>query len=139
MAEVNLIFGWAWVLVGVVVGAVMGMFFAREEWLGGYGSWRRRMVRLGHIAFMGMAAVNIGFALTVSGSAPGSAFGDGFSQEGVVLCVASICFLVGGIGMPVVCLLSAWKKSWRHAFCLPVVALVVGLGSLLVALMLRTN
>ncbi|QQE10479.1 hypothetical protein JD969_13320 [Planctomycetota bacterium] len=129
MAEVNLIFGWAWVMMGIFVGAVVGMFFVREEFMGGYGSWRRRMVRLGHIAFMGMAAVNIGFALTVKTY--------GLSDfDGVWL--VSLCFLIGGIGMPLVCLLSAWKKCLRHAFCVPVVALVVGLGGLGMAFVVST-
>ncbi|QDU32485.1 hypothetical protein KS4_05170 [Poriferisphaera corsica] len=121
MVEVNLIFGWAWVMVGIFTGAVIGMFFAREDFMGGYGSWRRRMVRLGHIAFMGMAAVNIGFALTVKV----------FGVSGWGINISGASLIIGGIGMPVICLLSAWRKSWRHAFALPVSMLLIGIGSLL--------
>ena len=130
MVEMNLVFGWMWVLVGIVVGGVVGIFFAKEEFMGGYGSWRRRMVRLGHIAFMGMAAVNIGFALTVR--MLGSVHTDW-------VCVASVCFLIGGVGMPVVCLLSAWKKWWRHGFALPVCALGVGVVFTILIFMTRLN
>ena len=43
MSDLNLIFGWGWVLVGIVVGAVVGMFLlARNLWAGmeaGGGGW----------------------------------------------------------------------------------------------------
>ena len=72
-------------------------------------------MRLGHIAFMGMAAVNVGFGLTVR------AFGM-VGVDGGLVEAGSVLFLIGGVGMPAVCLLSAWRKGWRHAFALPVVA-----------------
>ena len=44
---------------------VLGLFFHRENWLGGYASLKRRMYRLGHISFFGLGAVNLLFWLTV--------------------------------------------------------------------------
>ena len=41
------------------------MFFHGEDWLGGYGSWRRRMLRLGHISMIGTGLLNLAFALSV--------------------------------------------------------------------------
>ena len=38
-------------LAGVLSGMAMGLFFHQDGWLGGYGSFRRRLLRLGHIAF----------------------------------------------------------------------------------------
>ena len=38
--------------VGVVSGATIGLFFHREAFLGGYDTWRRRLVRLGHPSSM---------------------------------------------------------------------------------------
>ena len=49
----HLVIAWVAILVGLLSGTVIGQFFHREEWLGGYHSWRRRMVRLGHVAFLG--------------------------------------------------------------------------------------
>jgi hypothetical protein len=40
---VNLLAGWTSVLLGFVAGAVPGLYFWRDEWLGGYGSWRRQL------------------------------------------------------------------------------------------------
>ena len=43
--------GWLGMLLGVLSGAIIGLFFHREDWMGGYGSYRRRLTRLGHISF----------------------------------------------------------------------------------------
>ena len=42
--------GWGLILAAFLVGAVIGLRTHRDEFLGGYASFRRRMVRLGHIA-----------------------------------------------------------------------------------------
>src|SRR4051812_205671 len=52
-ADLNIAAAWIGILCGVLGGAVVGLFFHRDEWLGGYGSWRRRLARLGHISFFG--------------------------------------------------------------------------------------
>jgi hypothetical protein len=38
--------------------------------------------------------------------------------------VASACFVAGGIAMPAICFLSAWRRPFRHLFAFPVIALV---------------
>jgi len=40
----------------------------------------------------------------------------------------SPCFVAGGIAMPCVCFLAAWRKPFRHLFPLPVVALVLAVA-----------
>ena len=44
-ATLNLIAGWLGMLAGVLSGAILGLFFHREDWMGGYGSYRRRLAR----------------------------------------------------------------------------------------------
>jgi hypothetical protein len=108
--------GWLGMLLGVVSGAVIGLFFHREDWMGGYGSYRRRLTRLGHISFFGLALVNFSFA---------------FTQHLVVLhapwsSVAMWAFLVGAVSMPACCFLSAWRKPFRHFFFIPVGGVLCG-------------
>ncbi len=67
MTDLNAITAWIAVMAGVVTGIGAGLFFHREAWLGGYGSWPRRMIRLGHISFFGIAALNLGYSLSVHG------------------------------------------------------------------------
>lgn len=110
---VNLTFAWLWFLMGLLTGAGVGFFFARPDWLGGYDAWPRRMVRLGHIAFFGTGLLNLSFALTQPY----------LHLPEVWLRTASILMIAGGVGMPAVCFLSAWRKPCRHLFVVPVVSL----------------
>ena len=62
-STLNLQTAWIGFLLGCISGAVLGLFFHRAEWLGGYGSWRRRMLRLAHISFFGIDSSTWGLAL----------------------------------------------------------------------------
>ena len=56
--------GWGMILTAFVTGAILGLFFYREGFLGGYASFRRRLIRLGHIALAALGMVNLLFALS---------------------------------------------------------------------------
>ena len=119
----NLIAGWSGFLAGAVTGALMGLFFHRENWLGGYGSFARRMLRLGHIACFGLGLINILFALTAT-TLPHSQRAN----------AASVLLVIGMITMPVTCFLTSWKKPFRHFFFIPAGSTLVGIGCLLMCL-----
>jgi hypothetical protein len=114
MASLHLYFAWIWILVGLVSGAIIGMFFHDEDWLGGYSSWRRRMVRLGHISFLGTGLLNFAFALSV----------DQVGLDGAPR-LPAVLFVVGAVTMPLVCFASAWREGFRSFFLVPVVSLIV--------------
>jgi hypothetical protein len=119
LLEINLYFGWIWVLAGFVSGAILGVFFFDDHWLGGFGSWRRRIMRLGHISFLGTGLLNLAFFFTVrfaEVSPPAS---------------ASWLFVICGVTMPTVCFLSAWKGSMRRLFFIPVLTLIAAVTDLL--------
>jgi len=97
----------------------MGLSFWREDWLGGYGSWRRRMVRLGHISFFGLGFVNIAFALSASRLAV---------PRGPALVAGSYGLCLGAATMPLICYLSAWRPPFRHLFFVPVAAVTGGVA-----------
>ena len=107
---------WCGMLLGVVSGAVIGLFFHREDWMGGYSSYRRRLTRLGHISFFGLAFVNLGFAFTQHVVHLGAVHAQ----------VAMWGFLIGAAMMPTVCFLSAWRKPFRHLFFIPVLGVLTG-------------
>ena len=121
MAGTNLFVGWVAILAGLVAGAVIGSFFHREAWLGGYGSWRRRMLRLAHISLVGTGLLNLAFAFSVEqlnlAAAP---------------CTASVLLVLGAATMPLVCLLSAWRPVFRQVFFVPVGSLVVATADFLI-------
>jgi len=120
MVEVNLYAAWVGMLFGGIMGAIQGLFFHKEQWLGGYGSWNRRMTRLGHISLFGIAFINIGFVFTVDILE--------ITQE---VSIPSTLFIVGAIGMPMICYLSALKKEVRHLFFIPALSIIAGIISLL--------
>jgi len=121
MSYANLCLGWIWITAGFVSGAVIGMFFYDQDWLGGYNSWRRRMVRLGHISFLGTGLLNLAFVFSL-------ALGEGESP----LAMASWLFVVGALTMPLVCFLSAWRDGFRYLFPIPVASLIVAASLLIV-------
>jgi len=123
LASIHLVAVWAGILAGILSGAVMGLFFAREDWLGGYDSWPRRMLRLGHISFFGLAALNLIFAVSV------------FIAGGAFHPAASWGLLAGALLMPGVCFLAAWRKPLRHLFPLPVVAIFTGALATLIGIL----
>ena len=47
LSQMNLLLAWLWICLGFLSGMLLGLFFHRENWLGGYGSLKRRMYRLG--------------------------------------------------------------------------------------------
>jgi hypothetical protein len=106
--------GWMLILSAFITGAVIGLFFHREEFWSGYASFRRRIVRLGHIALAALGMMNVVFSYSPW---PAESTWEGRA--------ASIAFVVGGISMPAVCFLSGWDKRCRHLFFIPVTALIL--------------
>ncbi len=113
---INLLSAWLGVLAGFVSGAIIGLKFHREDWLGGYTSHRRRMLRLGHISFFGLAVINVMFYSVTSLFTAGHA----------TVSIASWAFVVGALTMPVACALVAWRVRWKDVFIIPVSSLLTG-------------
>lgn len=102
----NILAAWVGFALGSVSGAIPGLFFYRFQWLGGYTSWPRRLIRLGHISFFGIGFLNLGLGLTnraLNLDTP----------------AASILMIVGAVFMPAICYLSAFKPGFRHLFFIP--------------------
>lgn len=127
MLALNLWAAWIGIGLGLITGVGQGLFFHRDDWMGGYGSWRRRLIRLGHISFFGLALINLAFVFTIDRMA---ALADGARPGTIVL--GSYLFVAGAALMPAICYLSAWRQSWRRFFFLPVGCLLIGVLSLLI-------
>jgi uncharacterized membrane protein len=103
---INITAAWIGFLLGCISGAVPGLFFYGYDWLGGYTSWPRRLIRLAHISFFGIGFLNLGLGLTGN-------------VLGVESPIASILMLGGAIAMPTVCYASAFRPAFRHLFFIP--------------------
>jgi hypothetical protein len=100
--------GWSLILVGFLVGAGLGIFFHNEDFLGGYTAFRRRILRLGHIACIELGVINMVFSIAVAASES----------------AAATLLVVGAITMPAICFLTTWKDPFRFLFAVPVLSLV---------------
>jgi hypothetical protein len=125
LPELNLLAAWIGILMGFLSGAALGLFFHRDHWLGGYGSFKRRLYRLGHISFFGLGVVNLLFYFTVRSFAVNS-----------LIMMAGWTFMVGAISMPLCCVIMAHFPRARMLFSLPVVSLIAG-GVLTIIELLR--
>jgi hypothetical protein len=119
--QFNLLVGWSSMIAGALSGAAIGLRFHEEAWMGGYASFRRRMVRLGHIAFFGLGIINVLFAVTLA-----------------VMPVAPLFALIGSIGftiavatMSACCFLTAWRPSFKALFPIPVAGVLIGISALI--------
>jgi hypothetical protein len=106
--------GWFLLLAGVLTGGFAALTFHRENYNGGYESFPRRLMRLGHVALAALGMVNLLYAL--------SPWPYPWTDEAKY---ASYCFVLGGISMPTVCFMTSWFKPARHLFFIPVSLLVV--------------
>lgn len=113
--KINLIAAWIGILLGFVSGLGLGLFFQREDWLGGYGSAKRRLYRLAHISLFGLGAVNLLFYFTCQKLAVGTG-----------LSWASLSFVAGAVTMPACCLVMAHVPRARMLFAVPVLSLIAG-------------
>lgn len=110
----NWYFGWGSILAAFATGAILGLFFYRDNFLGGYASFRRRTLRLGHIAMAALGTINVLYSLSPIVAEPA------WRER-----VASLGLIVGGTTMPLVCFLTSWRTGFRRLFFIPVAALVI--------------
>lgn len=101
--------GWWLILLSFASGAIIGLGFHKEEFLGGYGSFRRRLLRLGHVACAALGLLNVAYGLSPIATG-GSTL---HALPGQLL-------LAGAFAMPTLCFLTAWKSGFRHLFFIPV-------------------
>lgn len=107
--------GWWLIAIGFALGGIMGLLAQREEWLGGYTSRTRRLVRLGHISLVALGALNVAWPLTTTAH-----------KSSDLVAIIDDCFLVGALTMGPVCFLTAWNWRCRMLFVLPATSLILG-------------
>lgn len=113
----NELFGWIFVLGGLVMGLVMGLKFQREDWLGGYSAFPRRMVRLAHVALVALGMLNIQYAQSATR----------LHLSPRLESVASLAFIAAALLMPACCLWMAARRRHFEIFAAPIVCLATGL------------
>ena len=98
--------------LGLVLGLALGLVANRDEGWGGYGSFRRRAARLGHIAAVALPLLGGFYALGV----------DAWTVDRGIAAWGAGLWIGGGVLLVTVLFLSAWRRSWRFALPLPALA-----------------
>ena len=123
--QLNIVFGWLWMNMGFITGLLMGLKAEQfglnlkqvgPEWLEGYSSVPRRLIRLGHVAFIMLPVLNILFGQFIDATP----LTPQWKQIG------SYAMIFGGVGVPVLCFAAAFYRPVKVLLGLPATAVLVG-------------
>jgi hypothetical protein len=110
----NRLIGWTSLAVGVAVGLVMGLWsfdgpLQPPAWIGEYADTSRRLVRLGHIAFIGLGVIDILIERELGRSALGSR----------ARAIASWSMVLGNVLLPITLFASAVYRPMKYFMAVP--------------------
>ncbi len=116
----NISFGWLWILFGVLIGAVMGMWAFNGPMaspVGDYTSLPRRMLRLSHIAFIALAIINILYGYEIDKIKLKRKFKD----------IGSLFMIFGAILMPLLLLGAVFYEPFKYLTIIPASLVIIAL------------
>jgi len=122
VGELNIVLGWAWMVLGILSGALIGMWAfdgplpcpPRHE---DYASLPRRLVRLAHIAFFALPAICILYGMHID-------------HTGLMLPLkklGSISMIICMVGVPVLLVAASFKIQFKYLEVIPVSAGILAL------------
>ena len=103
----NISFGWIWILIGLIIGAIMGMWSFNGPMpspVGDYTALPRRMLRLSHIAFIALAIINILYGYEI----------DKIKLKNKLKCIGSRCMIYGAILMPIFLIAAIFLEPLKY-------------------------
>lgn len=120
MFDLNIATGWCGMVAGALLGMTFGLWAESAEWAGGYAGFRRRALRLAHIAAFALGIINVLYGLC--GSALANLPAPWLGQTG------RVTMLLGAVLMPLVCLAVAWRRSLKYLFPIPATCLLTAVS-----------
>lgn len=118
----NRVVGWTTTALGVGTGLVLGLWsfdgpLAVPGWIGAYGETSRRLVRLGHIALIGLGILDILLARELVRSALGAR-----AKQ-----VASVTMILGNVFLPLTLFAAGAYRPAKFFMALPASCVFVAL------------
>ena len=116
----NISFGWIWILIGIIIGAIMGMWSFIGPVIspiGDYTSLPRRLLRLSHIAFIALAIINILYGYEI----------DRIKVKEKLKKLGSNCMIYGAVLMPLILLLSVYFEALKYLTVIPTILVIIAL------------
>jgi hypothetical protein len=114
--------GWLSLALGVGSGLVLGMWsfdgpVEVPHWIGAYGDTSRRLVRLGHIALIGLGILDI----LLGRELPRSSLGPRARR------IASWAMIFGNAFLPLTLFAAGFAPAWKYAMSVPATSVFVAL------------
>jgi len=118
----NIVLGWSFMVVGIVMGSVMGVYafngpLKPPPGHESYASLPRRMMRLAHIAFVALPVISILYGSHIDGAN----LSDSLKRFG------SYAMIVGMIGVPTLLIGASFYNPIKYAEVIPVSAVLAAL------------
>ncbi len=117
----NISFGWIWILAGLIVGAIMGMWSFNGPMpspVGDYASLQRRMLRLSHIAFMALAIINILYGYEI----------DRIQLKNRLKSIGSICMICGAVLMPIFLIAAVFFEPMKYLTMISATLVIIAIA-----------
>lgn len=107
-------FAWGWMALGIFVGLIIGMWsfdgpVPTPASVGDYNTTGRRLIRLGHVAFIMLPLISMSYAAQIESTS--------LSLDNKLLAV-KLCWF-GMIGVPVTCILGAFIRPLKYLMSFP--------------------
>src|SRR3989344_2722582 len=116
----NISFGWIWILCGIILGAIMGMWSFNGPFpspIGDYTSLPRRMLRLSHIAFIALAIINILYGYEI----------DKIKVKEKLKNMGSSFMIYGAILMPLILIGAVFFEYLKYFTIIPTFLIIIAL------------
>jgi len=126
----NISFGWIWILAGLIVGAIMGMWSFNGPMpspIGDYTSLPRRMFRLSHIAFIALAIINILYGYEI----------DKIKLKDRLKRFGSMCMIYGAVLMPLFLIAAVFFEPLKYLTMISATLIIIAVTIMVVGLKMR--
>jgi hypothetical protein len=125
MSVQDLLLGYAFTALpaGLAAGLGLGLVARRDDGWGGYGAWRRRATRLGHVALVMLPLIALAYALALPAAPAGR----------VEARLAAWLWVAGGVLLPVALFVIAWRRRLQALVVPPALSLTAGASLFAVA------
>ena len=122
IGQINIIFGWVWIVLGITSGAIIGMWafngpLPTPKNHENYTTLERRLVRLAHIAFFMLPLICIVYGMHID-QAELSFEMKKFGAYNMIICT---------IGVPLLLLAASFVHAFKYLEVIPVSAGIVAL------------
>lgn len=121
IGEKNIRFGWIWMLLGIILGAILGMWSFNGPFpspLGDYTSLPRRLIRLSHIAFIALSIINILYGYEI----------DKIRFKEKTKKIGSVCMIWGAVLMPILLIVSAFFEPVKYLTMIPAILVLIAIA-----------